>query len=141
MYLLDADTYTHLLLKHPRVVENAAAAVARGEDIGIPLITKIEVLRGRFEALLKADSRDRFLTMQRRLFRAEEALRQITIVPLDAAAIDHFEQLSVTKGLGKIGRADLLIASIVLARDSTLATRNLKHFRLVPRLKLANWVD
>ncbi len=41
----------------------------------------------------------------------------------------------------KIGRADLLIAAITLAREATLVTRNVKHFRQVPGLKVENWVD
>jgi tRNA(fMet)-specific endonuclease VapC len=33
------------------------------------------------------------------------------------------------------------IASFALANDVTLVTRNLKHFRQVPGLKVENWVD
>ena len=40
-----------------------------------------------------------------------------------------------------MGRADLLIASIVLARQAILVTRNLRHFRQVPGLAIVNWVD
>jgi tRNA(fMet)-specific endonuclease VapC len=50
---------------------------------------------------------------------------------LDADTLAHF----------KIGRADLLVASIALANRATLVTRNLRHFREVPGLSLENWVD
>lgn len=40
-----------------------------------------------------------------------------------------------------IGRADLLIASIALTQRATLVTRNLRHFRHIPGLSFANWVD
>ena len=43
--------------------------------------------------------------------------------------------------LKKIGRADLLIASVALARRATLVSRNLKNFGLVPGLQVENWVD
>jgi len=43
--------------------------------------------------------------------------------------------------LRKIGRADLLIASIALASSATLATRNLKDFAFVPGLRTENWAD
>jgi len=35
----------------------------------------------------------------------------------------------------------LLIASIALANDALLVTRNLRHFRQVPNLRLENWAD
>ena len=45
------------------------------------------------------------------------------------------------KGLKKIGRGDLLIASIALAHKAVLVTRNLRDYRRIPNLQLANWVD
>ena len=41
----------------------------------------------------------------------------------------------------KIGRADLLIASIVLANRATLVTRNVRHFRQIHGITVINWVD
>jgi tRNA(fMet)-specific endonuclease VapC len=49
--------------------------------------------------------------------------------------------LRAVKSLRKIGRADLLIASIALANRATLVTRNLRHFQQVSSLTLVNWVD
>ncbi len=63
------------------------------------------------------------------------------IVPFDQLAVRQLEQLWKVDRLKRIGRADLLIASITLANDATLVTRNLKHFRQVPNLKVVNWVD
>src|SRR5438477_8480944 len=117
MYLLDTDTYSHLLSKRASVVENARRAADDGEEVAVTIITKIEVLQGWFEALVKADERARFLTAQRELFLTEEALQHILVVPIGASALDHFERLSVIRGIRKIGRRDLLIASIVLAHD------------------------
>ena len=42
---------------------------------------------------------------------------------------------------GEIGRADLLIAAIVLTHRATLVSRNLKDFRQVPGLRVENWAD
>jgi tRNA(fMet)-specific endonuclease VapC len=41
----------------------------------------------------------------------------------------------------KIGRADMLIASIYLANRAVLVTRNVKHFKQFPDLNVENWVD
>ena len=75
------------------------------------------------------------------LARTEELLAQIVVVPPDESAVSHFDRLRATKGLAKIGRADLLIASITLAHRATLVTRNLRHFRQVPGLMVTNWID
>ena len=71
----------------------------------------------------------------------EELLAQIEVVLLNNASLTIFQRLRGTKGLKRIGRADLLIASIALAQQATLVTRNLRHFRQVPNLKAVNWVD
>ena len=63
------------------------------------------------------------------------------IVPFDEPAARQLALLWKVDRLKRIRRADLLIASIALANDVTLVTRNLKHFRQVPNLKVVNWVD
>jgi tRNA(fMet)-specific endonuclease VapC len=141
MFVLDTDTYSHLLHEHAKVAERLEQAVIQRQAVGITIITKIEVLQGRMSALLKADTHERFLGSQEKLFHAEERLRKVAIYSLDSPTLDVFDELNATRSLRKIGRADLLIASIVRVRKATLVTRNLKHFKLVPQLKLANWVD
>jgi tRNA(fMet)-specific endonuclease VapC len=49
--------------------------------------------------------------------------------------------LAKAPALNKVGRADLLIASIALANRATLVTRNRRHFEKVPGLMVVNWVD
>lgn len=79
--------------------------------------------------LLKAATGVELLRTQQLLARTEELLAQIMVVPLDEAAADQFERLRMVKSLRKIGRADLLIASIALANRAALVTRNLRHFQ------------
>jgi|ERR1051325_2040530 tRNA(fMet)-specific endonuclease VapC len=116
-------------------------AVAKGESVAITIVTKVQILPGRMAALLKANSHEQFLNAQRRLIDDEEVCQRSHIVLLDQPALRVFDELVEIKGLKKIGRADLLIASIARAHKATLVTRNQKHFKLVPQLKLANWVD
>jgi tRNA(fMet)-specific endonuclease VapC len=110
-------------------------------DIGITIITKIELLRGRFDFMLKAATGPELLRAQQLLLRTEELLTQIIVVPVDEASAIQFERLRSIKRLSKIGRADLLIASIALAHKATLVTRNRRHFQQVPGLVVVNWVD
>jgi tRNA(fMet)-specific endonuclease VapC len=60
---------------------------------------------------------------------------------LDTAAVEQFDRLRKMSKMRKIGRADLLIASIALTHRATLVTRNVRHFRQFPGLKVENWVD
>jgi tRNA(fMet)-specific endonuclease VapC len=138
MVILDSDIVTLMHAEHPAVVRHLEST---DDEIAITIITVIEVLRGRFDYLMKAAAREQFLHAQRLLRYSSQKLEELPTLLLDDTALDHFESLQEKKGLKKIGRADLLIASIALARRATLVTRNLKHFRLIPQLKCENWVD
>ena len=129
----------HLWEARERVVLHAAEADET--ELGIPSAVKAEILRRRCENLLKADTPEETRRAQQRLDRSEGQLAQLMVVPFNELAASQLVRLSKVKRLKRIGRADLLIASVALANDATLVTRNLKHFRQVPSLKLVNWVD
>lgn len=138
MYLLDTDTLSALHKDNQHVV----ARVGQADDtVATTLITRIEILRGRIDYVLKAATGEEVLRAQQWLARSEELLTLIEVVPFDAVAARLFDGLRTAPGLRKIGHADLLIASIALAKRATLVTRNLRHFQAVPHLKVENWMD
>lgn len=139
LYILDTDTISRLHAGDPRVQQHRERFDPA--DIVTTIITRIEILRGRFEFVLKAADGGQLLQAQEWLVRSVELLDQITNVPLDASAAQQFDKLRLNRKLKKIGRADLLIAATALAHGATLVTRNLKHFRQVPGLKVENWAD
>ncbi|MBI3980231.1 MAG: type II toxin-antitoxin system VapC family toxin [Chloroflexi bacterium] len=139
MHLLDTDTLTYLHAGHQRVVEQLRDLA--DPDVGTTIITKIALLRGRFDYVLKAADGAQLLRAQELLLRTDMLLAQMPVVPMNEAAVLHFDRLRRTRGLAKIGRADLLIASIALAHRATLVTRNVRHFRQVPGLQVVNWAD
>jgi tRNA(fMet)-specific endonuclease VapC len=59
---------------------------------------------------------------------------------IDDAAAQQFAKLLTNPKLRKIGRADMLIAAIALSTGYSLVTRNVKHFRNVPGLKVEDWM-
>ena len=69
-----------------------------------------------------------------------EALTRANVPALDELT-DEFDTLRANRKLRRIGRNDLLIASIVRARRATLVTRNRRHFHQVPGLRVENWAD
>jgi tRNA(fMet)-specific endonuclease VapC len=136
MIVFDTDTLTLYFSGHQPVMQRLESA---DEMPAITIISRIEVLQGRFDSIVKAASRDQLLAAQDRLTAAERDLTSFAVVPLNEAAADNFERLGEGKGLKKIGRKDLLIACIALAHRATLVTRNLRHFRQVPGLRVENW--
>ena len=138
MILLDTDILTLWLLGHHRVTERLAGTTDR---IAISIVTRIELLRGRFEYLLKAADGTQLQQAQARLDQSERDLARLLVVPIDAGSAAEFDRLRQIRSLKKVGRADLLIASIVLAHRATLVSRNLRDYRQVPGLILENWAD
>lgn len=136
---LDTDTVTRAQEGHPSTAQRLRQLDPA--DVALSVITKIEILRGRYDFLLKARDGEQLLRAQQWLDRSEQLLRPYRIIPIDVAAAAIFDQLRQNKKLKKIGRADLLIASIALAHRATLVTRNLRHFQQVPGLRLENWAD
>lgn len=138
MFVVDTDTLTLLHHGHEQVTRRMAEA---DRDVVTTIITRIELIQGRFDALIKAETGDQLVAAFERLARTEANLSKLPILPIDARSAVEFDKLRHNKKLKKIGRADLLIASIALAHGATVVTRNLKHFRIVPGLRLENWVD
>src|SRR5438128_5115764 len=97
MFILDSDTVTHLHANHPRVVRHLGDCP--DPVIGTTIITWIEIVRGRFEFLLKADTTEQFLRAQKLLLESDRRLREILVAPLDRAALERFQSLRQEKGL------------------------------------------
>jgi tRNA(fMet)-specific endonuclease VapC len=138
MYLLDTDTLTHLHKGNLRVTERVARADAK---VSTTIITRIEILRGRIEFMRKAANGAELLRAQYWLHRSEELLAQIEIVSFDDAAANLFDGLRAQSRLRKIGHEDSAIASLALSHRATLVTRNVRHFQIIPNLRVANWLD
>ncbi len=138
LYLLDTDTIT-LWLYGNAAVRARFDAVGTTDRVAITLITRVEILRGRFEAVLKAANRTEWLQAQERLRVTEDALNPIEVVPISEAAADRFDTLRANKKLKKMGRGDMLQAAISLADGATLVTRNTKDYENVPGLVVENW--
>jgi tRNA(fMet)-specific endonuclease VapC len=139
MYLLDTDTLTHLHSGNTNVINRLENL--QDEEVAITIVTKLEILRGRIDYLLKAFSGSDLLKAQELFSRSETLLNQLPVILIDPNAANQFDRLQDISKFRKIGRSDLLIASIALANQAWLVTRNLRHFRQIPHLFLENWVD
>jgi tRNA(fMet)-specific endonuclease VapC len=138
MIILDTDILSLLFADHPRVSDRFRQET---DQIASTIITRIEILEGRFASVLKAADAEQLRVAQERLRESEESLATVPILWIDQAAEKEFERLRRLKKLKAIGRGDLLIASIALGHRATLNTRNVRHFSQVPGLRVENWAD
>lgn len=138
MILLDTDMLTLLFQGNARVVSRLRSAE---DDVATTMITRIEVLRGRFDAIFKAANADQLQKACQRLRDTESRLSTLPIVMIDGPDAEQFAVLLRNKKLRSIGRGDLLIAAIALAQRAILVTRNQRDFQKVPGLRIENWAD
>jgi tRNA(fMet)-specific endonuclease VapC len=139
MYLLDTDIVNHLHADHPKVIAKLAALPETTAFTSI--VTRLEILRGRIDFVFKAADWAELQRAQQKLFESEALLGRLTMLQFDQRAGALFDRLRTLRGLGRVGRADLLIACIALAHNAVLVTRNTKDFVRIPNLKLENWLD
>lgn len=100
-------------------------------EIKIPVIVHSELLYGAQKSQRKEEN-----TQKLRRF-----LEPFEIVNYTSEISETYAELRLTSELkGKIiGPNDLLIASLAVANNGTLVTRNTKEFSQIPQLKLTEW--
>ena len=142
MFVLDTNILTEYLKGHVKITLRFTQAIRANDPIALTTITRYEVLmRGRYQAVLTAANKEELLLAQSRLNMDESKVMGFDLLTINDVTADYFETLLSTKGMRKVGRADLLIACIALAHGATLVTRNVKDFAKVPNLKIENWAN
>lgn len=135
LYILDTDTCSYIIRKHPANVLTAMdASVQQGHEIAISAITYAELMLG----AKRSGNPDKHIPLI-----AELCERLHDIYAWDANAAEQFANLQTelfNQGT-PIGANDTLIAAHVLSLDATLVTNNIKHFNKVSTLRLVNWVN
>jgi tRNA(fMet)-specific endonuclease VapC len=139
-YLLDTDIFS---LAHQKKfgLRERIAAVRPPDVVAVSTVNRIEVLVGRFEAVMKAATADDLIRLLSLLASSEAYLATFPLVPLDRPAADLFGRRRADKWAKRMGRGDLLLACLSLAHRATLVSRNTKDFAGVPGLRVENWAD
>jgi tRNA(fMet)-specific endonuclease VapC len=104
-------------------------------EVGLSVVSVEETLRGRLAALARASDGP---TRIRRYSALQESLLDFTQfpnVPYDQPAEGRFQHLRSIR----IGTKDLKIASIALANQLIVVTRNRRDFARVPGLTIEDW--
>ncbi len=138
MTLFDTDIFTALLDEVDTVVARALRITR--EQQAIPIVTAEEVIRGQFNAIRQAESRKSKINIRAAYAYFQKSLNDIAafnVAPYSDAAHEIFQTLRAAKI--RIGTQDLRIASIALAHDAKLVSRNRRDYELVPNLNLEIW--
>jgi tRNA(fMet)-specific endonuclease VapC len=88
-------------------------------------------------AISSAKQTTNLIAAYKRLLRLLLDYEGIEVHPFDDSAAAQFEQLRQNRV--RIGTLDLRIASIALARNEMLLTRNTRDFCKVPGLRFEDW--
>ena len=136
MYVLDTDILSLIHAGDETVVERLRGAQM---PVATTIVTKAEILQARFAYLLKAENAEHVMRAQEWLGKSLAVLATYVVIQFDEAAANTFDTLRRQKGIGRMGRADMLIACIALANRATLVTANVKDFERVPQLKIVDW--
>lgn len=138
-FVLDTDHLTILL----RQGEHASDRLLKRlgdlppDDVATTIVCFQEQIAGWLGFLNRAKSDAVLFRAYAELDSVIRWFSRMNVLPFDEAALDRFK--SLLKQCRRVGTLDLRIASIALTTDSTLLSRNLRDFRLVPELRVEDW--
>lgn len=139
MYVLDTDHFSLLEWGSGAIgqrLHERIKSLPKGEVV-TTIITFEEQTRGWLALQSRARTIDQQVNVYRKLKRHLDIYRNAHILDFDQKAGDEFEKLKGRRI--RIGTVDLKIASIPLANDAIVLTRNAKDFSRIPNLRIANW--
>ena len=141
MILLDTDHVNVLKYpEHPRFVSlTTQLNTSADQDIATTVITLEEQMRGWLAWMNRVQDVHRQVLAYQELLRLCDFFARWHVVPFDAAAASTWQGLRAQRI--RIGTMDLKIAAIVLVHDALLLSANLRDFRQVPNLRVADWIN
>lgn len=140
-YLLDTNILRYYTKSHPTLMENLARVVQPPVDeIVVPFIVYAEQMRGRYDALLKAEPQN-LLREQIRLKETQALLDSFGILYLNEHSAEKLLELR-QKHSTKKRYVDVIVAAMALGGRHIVVTRNVDDFRdLLPAEQIQNWID
>lgn len=133
LYILDTDHLSLYGRNHPPVMARLQLEQGR---FATTAINVEEQLRGRLAQV--AQARDTALSnAYQRLIETMLLLSDFQILPYDSNSHNIYQLLKAQKV--RVGTQDLRIASIALAHNGILLTRNLQDFEKIPNLTIQDW--
>jgi tRNA(fMet)-specific endonuclease VapC len=139
-WILDTDHASLFLAGNKSI---AVQVAAHSDDVAITVITVQELFNGWMGRLNNPAQINNLAHLYTKLWATTEFFKVITVLNFDRKSENYYQilqQSSKTLAKKRIEK-DLRIASIALAEDATIVTRNYKDFSQIPNLKIENWAD
>jgi len=128
IYMLDTDTVSNIVKKHPPVIKKLISR--ESDEICISAVTNAELFYG----LEKKNSQ--------RLFNEVRSITgKCTIIDFDASQSELYGRIRVEleRSGTPLGDMDLLIAAAAISTGAILVSHNTKHFSKINGLKVEDW--
>jgi tRNA(fMet)-specific endonuclease VapC len=136
-YVMDTDILSLYQRNHLQISDRIRVARANGVILKTTVVTVEEQYAGRLAQIRKAKNSEALVAAYDRLIATFSLFSQLDVLPYNLPADECFRQFRQT-GI-RIGTQDLRIASIVVAHNSILLTRNRKDFERVPDPTIEDW--
>ena len=131
MYLLDTDTVIHILKGDPVVEANLKHHIH--DPIKIGTITLMELYYGAYKS--------QRITSNLAKIRTLENVLEVLPIGEEIAEIFGREKTRLEKEGIPLDDFDLILGCCALAHNLTLVTNNIRHFRRIEGLQVANWIE
>ncbi|MGB5968513.1 MAG: type II toxin-antitoxin system VapC family toxin [Spirulinaceae cyanobacterium] len=135
LWVLDTDHISLFLKGHPLVSKRVDET--KPEEIATTIVTAEEQMRGWLNAIRRTSNSEQLVWAYQGLSGAVEYFTKTKLLDFDLAAYNCYQEL--IKQRIRIGSQDLRIASVVLAVEGILVTRNRRDFERVPDLVIEDW--
>lgn len=137
-YVLDTDHLSLYERRHPQVSDRMIRTRQNSANsLTVTVVSVEEQYAGRLAQVRKASSSEALVAAYQRLQQTYHLFSDLSVLEYDLNADHRFREFRAA-GI-RIGTQDLRIASIVLAHDGVLLTRNLRDFEKIPGLRIQNW--
>lgn len=139
-WILDTDHASLFLAGNKSIIAQVAT---HSNDVAITVITVQELFNGWTGRLNDPAQANNLAHLYTKLWETTEFFKVITVLNFDKNAEKYYQNLREgSKPLTKKRiEKDLRIASIALAQDTTIVTRNFKDFSQISNLKIENWAE
>jgi len=135
MFILDTDHISLFQRNHPAVV--ARVSETPPDRLATTVITFEEQIRGRLDRIRKAKNDDEIVRAYKNLLATFHYFQSVRVIGFDVKSQTVFRSLREKRI--RIGTQDMRIASVALAHNAVIVTRNRQDFSFVPSLKIQDW--